>query len=167
MISDGGGRRMLRIPSTRTSTSQATSNPTETAIGENSSSKACRSLALMARLDAFAQVPDVAVEAFLLGHGDRARTRQFDPQLVDHGCRPAAHDHDAVGQEGSLADGVSDKDHGFPVGLPDAQELHRHVIAGDGVESAERLVHEKRAWVVDKRPADGRALAHAARELTR
>jgi hypothetical protein len=40
-------------------------------------------------------------------------------------------------------------------------------MAGDGVESAERLVHQKRAWVVDKRPADGGALAHAARELTR
>src|SRR4051794_35359510 len=95
-ISEGGGRMMLRIPSTRTSTSQAASSPTVTAIGQNSSSKDRLSLALMARLDAFAQAPNVAVEAVLLRHGDGAGAGQLDRDIVDDGRRPAAHDHDAV-----------------------------------------------------------------------
>src|SRR5688500_17303444 len=114
---------MLRMPSTRTRTSQATSSATVTARGQNTSPKACRSLALMACLDAFAQVAHVAVEAFLLHHGDRARARQLDLQLVDHGRRPAAHDDHAIRQEGGLADGMRDEDHGLAIGLPDAQEL--------------------------------------------
>src|ERR1700704_1259177 len=42
-----------------------------------------------------------------------------------------------------------------------------HLIARNGIERAERLVHQQELRVVDERPADRDALAHPARQLMR
>ena len=76
------------------------------------------------------------------------------------------HDH-AVGQQHRLGDRVGDEDDGLrPLG-PDAQELEGHHFARQGIERAERLVHEQDVRIADERPADCRPLLHAARELAR
>src|SRR5262249_42413650 len=88
----------------------------------------------MARLGRLAQMADETGETLVLGHGDVAGPRQVDDEVVDDGGRPPAHDQDAVGQESGLANAVGDEDDGLAVGLPDAQELDRHLVAGDRVE---------------------------------
>ena len=72
-----------------------------------------------------------------------------------------------VGQEGSFADAVGHEDHRLAVGLPDAQKLDPHLVAGDRIEGAERLVHQENAGVMNERSTNRYALAHAARQLAR
>ena len=55
----------------------------------------------------------------------------------------------------------------LPDSLPDAQQLEVHLLAGQRVERAERLVHQHQLRVVDQRACDRRALLHAARQLVR
>ena len=50
---------------------------------------------------------------------------------------------------------------------PDALDLETHLLAGEGVERCQGLVHEQDARVAGQRAGDGRPLAHAARQVTR
>ena len=50
---------------------------------------------------------------------------------------------------------------------PDFLDQPVHLLAGEGVERAERLVHQQHGRLVGKRPHKGGALLHAARKLTR
>ena len=52
-----------------------------------------------------------------------------------------------------------------PGRLPDAQQLLVHVLAGDLVERAERLVHQQDLRPRDERPRDRDPLPHPARQL--
>ncbi len=74
---------------------------------------------------------------------------------------------DPVGQQDRLADAVGDEQDGLARGRPDALQLDIELIARDRVERAERLVHQEQCRIVEQRPADRRALAHAARQLPR
>ena len=81
--------------------------------------------------------------------------------------RPGRHDHDAIGQEHGLGDRMGDEQDGL-AGLarrsprPDAQQFEPHVVAGHGVERAERLVHQQQSGIEQQRPAKRGALLHAA-----
>src|SRR5215510_302911 len=108
----------------------------------------------MARLDCFAQMPDIAIESFVFGHGDVPRPRQINIDLADDGCRPRSHDENAIGEERRLADTVRYEDDRLTIRLPDAQELHTHLIAGDGIEGTEGLIHQQQTGLVDERTAD-------------
>ena len=59
------------------------------------------------------------------------------------------------------------KNDGLAVGLPDTQQLDSHLVACDGVQGAEWLVHEQDAGIVDQRTTNRRPLAHSAREMAR
>ncbi len=50
---------------------------------------------------------------------------------------------------------------------PQAFEIDTHLLAGEGVERAERLVHQQQARLQQQRAGDRRALAHAARQFVR
>ena len=62
---------------------------------------------------------------------------------------------------------MGDEQHGQPVLLPDAGQQLLHVMAGQRIERAERLVHQQHLRPVGERAGDGDALLHAAREFAR
>src|SRR4029079_7509439 len=149
-ISDGGGSMMLRIPSSRTANSQSANMARLMTIGQPSSLVYRRTLAVMASLDRFSQPAHLAIEAFVLHHRDVAWAREIDVRLLDDRRRPPPHYQHSVGEERRLANAVGDEDHGFSVCLPDAQELNAHLVAGEGVQRAERLVPQHNARGVNE-----------------
>src|SRR5258705_12790841 len=90
-ISDGGGRIMLRIPSSRTANSQRPNMARLMPMGQPSSLAYRRSLAAMARLDRFSQPAHVPIEALVLGHCDVAWKGEVDDPLLPDRRRPPAH----------------------------------------------------------------------------
>jgi hypothetical protein len=124
-----------------------------------------RTVSGLAGLDHLAQVTHQAVKRLVFRHGDMPRPREIDAEVIDNGRRAPAHDYDTVGQERSFSDAVGHENHRLAIGLPDAQELDSHFIAGDRIEGTERLVHQENAWIVNERSANRYTLPHAARQL--
>jgi hypothetical protein len=93
--------------------------------------------------------------------------RQPDGEVLLHLAGPARQDDDAVGQEDRLIDIMGDEQHRDLVVFPDLQQQFLHHAARLCVEGPEGLIHQKDRGLVDQRPGDGDALAHAARELLR
>ena len=79
--------------------------------------------------------------------------------------RATAHHQDPVGQESGLADRVRDEHDRLGGPLHEVHQQLVHLVARDGVERAERLIHQQDLRVVDQRAADGDALAHASGKL--
>src|SRR5215831_20487522 len=92
---------------------------------------------------------------------------EIDLDLLENGGRSPTHHQYAIRQEYCFANAVGHEDDGLAVGLPDTQQLDAHLISGDCVQSAERLVHEKDAGIVNQRAADRHTLTHPTRELAR
>ena len=46
-------------------------------------------------------------------------------------------------------------------------EIEDQLIARQGIQRAERLVHQQLRWIVDQGATEGDTLAHTARELMR
>ena len=78
-----------------------------------------------------------------------------------------AHHGDAAAHENRLVDVMGDKQHGFFLGFPDAQQQLLHQLAGLVVQGAKRLVHQQHARAVGQGSGNGHALLHATRELLR
>ncbi len=68
-------------------------------------------------------------------------------------------------QEDRLLDLVRDEERHLPRPRPDRQDQLLNLLAGEGVERAERLVHEQHARIGGERPGNADALLHAAGEL--
>jgi hypothetical protein len=51
--------------------------------------------------------------------------------------------------------------------LPKIQQQLIHLVAGDRIERAERLVHQQKFGIVHERAADRDALAHPTRQFVR
>ena len=66
-----------------------------------------------------------------------------------------------------LANAVGHEQHGLAVALPQLEQHDVHVVARDGVERAERLIHQEDAGIGDERAAERYPLPHAAGELVR
>ena len=98
---------------------------------------------------------------------DRARARDID--VVDRGdaARPRRHHDDAVGQEDRLRDRVGDEGDGLAGLHPDFLDQHVHLVAREGVERAERLVHQEHRRIDGEAAHDRGALLHAAGKLAR
>ncbi len=73
---------------------------------------------------------------------------------------------DAVAEKKRFADVVSDEDDGFAETASEGAEFALKFGAGDGIEGAERLVHEKDGRVSGESAGDTDALALAAGEFT-
>src|SRR5689334_8762324 len=98
IISEGGGKIMLRMPRARTAISQITSNARLIPIGQPNSRADFRNLSSMTRLDRFSQFAYVLIEWLAFHHGDLARTWKCDFEVFDDRGRAAAHDEDAIRQ---------------------------------------------------------------------
>ena len=97
---------------------------------------------------------------------DRGRGQRDGGDGAD-AAGPRGEQHDPVGQEDGLADGVRDEDDGGPGLRVDRLQLEVHLVAGQGVQGAERLVHQQDGRVVAQRPGDRGPLPHAAGQLPR
>ena len=101
-----------------------------------------------------------------MSSSERGRGMSTVDDLLD-APRPGAHHVDRVAEVDGLVDVVRDEDDRAPVLLPDLGQEPLRARPGEGVERAERLVHEQHVGVVGERAGDGDALLHPARELAR
>ena len=105
------------------------------------------------RAQQFADIGVVAVGKF----GRRALRQQPS----------AAHHRDAVGEQDRLGHVVGDHDRGQPELAMQGAIIVAERIAGEGIERAERLVHQHDARPCRQRPRDADALALAAGQFMR
>ena len=98
---------------------------------------------------------------------ERARARQIDREDPLQAARARRHHHDPIGEEHRLGDVVGDEHDGLSRLQPDLLEQQVHLVAGEGIERPERLVHQEQGRVERERADDRGALLHAARELAR
>src|SRR6267143_1301891 len=75
--------------------------------------------------------------------------------------------NDARGEKERFAKVVGDKDDGFAETAGEGAEFALKLGAGDGIESAERLVHEENGRIGGKGASDADALTLAAGEFVR
>src|SRR5689334_3362020 len=110
------------------------------------------------------QIEDLAAvmgELRRLAHRQRERAGQFEvDQPVDPPGARRHLDH-LVGQEHRFCHAVGDEQHAHPPLVADALQVEHELVAGERVERAERLVHEKLGRIVDQRAAERDPLAHA------
>ena len=92
--------------------------------------------------------------------GEAARPRRRVVEHLDDAAGPRRHHGDPVGEKHRLADRMGDEHHGLAALHPDALQLGRHLLAGDGVERRERLVHDQE--LADRAPARARSRRGAA-----
>ena len=115
-----------------------------------------------------AEVPHQFFLAFEKFDAERvARPRQGDRHLDLHRARMRRHHQHAVGQIDRLRDVMRDVNDGLAGLAPHLGEQPLHVVAGEGVERGERLVHQQHGRIVGERARDGDALLHAARQMVR
>jgi hypothetical protein len=118
-------------------------------------------------LDLAAQMAADLVELDRLADLQAARPDEGDADVLDDAAGPPAHHQHAVGEIDGLADGMGDEQRGAVVLLPHLHQHQVHLVARDGIQRAERLVHQQQVGLVDQGATDGDALAHAAGELAR
>src|SRR4051812_3325397 len=118
---------------------------------------------------AFEQRADLARQLHVFrmaeGLGGDARARQLDLELANDAAGPRRHHHDAVAEEDRLVDRMRDQHHGLAAREPYALQLGVHLLAGQSVQRAERLVHQEELRIARQRTHDGDALLHAAGKL--
>src|SRR5262245_3122999 len=78
---------------------------------------------------------------------------------------PRGHHDDAVGKKNSLADRMGDEDNRLALLARQMMEVETHLIARDGVERTEGLVHQQQAGIVYERAHDRGALVHSTGQL--
>src|SRR5258705_13772801 len=97
-----------------------------------------------ARTEAQARVNPPCISAEFIRGLDRQRAwkRQIDREILRHPRRPGGEDGAVRGEEHRLLDAGGDKGDGLAAFAPDPQHLQIHLFARQGVERAERLLHQ-------------------------
>ena len=85
--------------------------------------------------------------------------------LVGDSTRPRRHHDEPGGHEQRFLHAVGDEEHDLSGLLPHVEDQLLHGLAREGVERAERLVHEQHVGVAGQRAGEADALLHAAGEL--
>src|SRR5690606_344333 len=83
-----------------------------------------------------------------------ARTRKIYSVLVEHPSRARTHDEHPVSQEDGLAQVVRDEDDGNAGHCMQVADHAPQLLAGEGIERAERLVQHQQLRLVDERAAE-------------
>ena len=96
---------------------------------------------------------------------DAAGTRQVDVEDLADAAGIGREEDDAVAEADSLADVVRDEHDGLPALREDPLDVAVKLVAGEGVEGGERLVHQQHAGIRRETARERDALAHAAGEL--
>ncbi len=90
---------------------------------------------------------------------------QTDRHRRDDARRVRPHHVDLAREKHRFLDRMRHQHDGLAGALPDLEQECAHLLAGDGVERAERLVHHQHFGIERERARDRDPLAHAAGEL--
>src|SRR5262249_5260288 len=90
---------------------------------------------------------------------------ELDRDDLLYPARPRRHHDDAVGQENSLADRMGDENNRLALLARQMMEVEAHLIARNGVERPEGLIHQQQAGIVYERTHDRGALVHSTGQL--
>src|SRR4051794_10372828 len=96
---------------------------------------------------------------------DVARPRQIDRELFLDATGMRREKHDPIAETGGFADVVGDEDNRLMTRGPDALDVAVKLLAGEGVERGERLVHEQDPRIWRERAGECDALLHATGKL--
>jgi hypothetical protein len=121
----------------------------------------------MTTFDRQAQRPAVATELGSFFNFERSRSGKRNLEIQQHRRWSAAHHKHAIGQVYGFAYAVGYEDYGLAIAFEQLGQDDIHLVACDGVECTEWLVHEQNLRVVHECPADGHPLAHAPRQFVR
>src|SRR5262245_50385774 len=80
-------------------------------------------------------------------------------------ARPRGHHDDTVGEENSLADRMGDENNRLPLLARQVMEVEAHLVARNGIERTEGLVHQQQVGIVYERAHDRGALVHSTGQL--
>src|SRR6266446_3398888 len=94
-----------------------------------------------------------------------ARSRQLDYKFLLHPTRMRRKKQDSITQTNRFADVMGDKDKGFASRFPNALEIAIQLLAGEGIEGSEGLIHQEDAWIRCKSSGQGDPLFHSAGKL--
>ena len=120
----------------------------------------CRALTMCARSSC-----TMSWNAWREGHVQIARPRHLDLALDQDAAGPRRHHEHAVGEEHRLAQVVGHQDDGDLARRVQVADHAPQLLAGEGIERAERLVEHQQLRLVDQRAAERGALLHAAGQL--
>src|SRR5437879_10736173 len=85
------------------------------------------------------------------------RSRQLDYEFLLHPTRMRRKKQDPIAQANRFPNVVSDKDNGFAARFPNALEIAIKLLAGEGIEGSEGLIHQEEAWIRCKGSGQGDA----------
>ena len=108
-----------------------------------------------------------ALEVVELGGARVAWAGQVDGHVALDGAGTVGHDDGAVGQVDRFLDRVRDEDDGGAEDFPDFQQFILQVAPRQGIQRAERFIHQHDGRIEGQHAGDGHALAHAAGQVFR
>src|SRR3984893_2339158 len=85
-----------------------------------------------------------------------------DVELFPNAPGIAREQDDAIGEADGFARVMGDEDDGLPPLLPDTLDVAVELLAGQGVERGERLIHQKDARIRREGASERDALFHSA-----
>src|SRR6267378_1614463 len=94
-----------------------------------------------------------------------ARSRELDYEFLLHPTRMRRKKQDPITQTNRFTNVVGDKDNGFAARFPNALKIAIELLAGEGIEGSEGLIHQEDAWIRCKSPGQGDPLFHPPRKL--
>src|SRR6266550_1719016 len=92
-------------------------------------------------------------------------SRQLNYEFLLHSSRMRRKKQDPIAQTNRFADVMGDKDNGFAPRFPNALEVAIKLLAGEGIEGGERLIHQKDAWIRREGAGQRDTLFHPAGKL--
>src|SRR5207245_9127621 len=90
------------------------------------------------------------------------RSRQLDYEFLLHPTRMRRKKQDPIAQANRFPNVVSDKDNGFASRFPNALEIAIKLLAGEGIQGRERLIHHEAAWIRCTSPGQAGPLLFSA-----
>src|SRR6266436_297301 len=122
----------------------------------------CRSLGLGTAFEGVGNSASIGRE---LDTVQVARSRQLDYEFLLHPSRMRRKKQDPIAQANRFPNVVGDKDNGFAARFPNALEIAIKLLAGEGIEGSEGLIHQEDAWIRCKSAGQGDALFHSPGKL--
>src|SRR5207249_5983040 len=92
-------------------------------------------------------------------------SRQLNYEFLLHSSRMRRKKQNPIAQTNRFADVMGDKDNGFASRFPNALEVAIKLLAGEGIEGGEGLIHQEHAGVRCEGAGQGDALFHSPGKL--
>src|SRR2546423_1945810 len=93
------------------------------------------------------------------------RSRELDYEFLLHPTRMRRKKEDPITQTNRFADVVGDKDNGFASRFPNALEIAIKLLAGEGIEGGEGLIHQEDSGIRREGAGQSDPLFHSPGKL--